>query len=156
MLRDALFSPCRTYRYSLTRKWLIGDGKQVMVMLNPSSADERFDDATTTLMLRRAQRDGFRCYEAVNLFALIDTNPRALLHHVDPIGPENDAAIVEAISDADRIICAWGNHGRLHNRAEAVMKLLDGRELYCFGQTKSGAPRFPRALRSDAALQRFI
>ena len=156
MLRGALFSPCRTYRYSLTREWLIGDRKQVMVMLNPSSADERFDDATTTLMVRRAQRDGFRCYEAVNLFALIDTDPKGLLNHVDPIGPENDAAIVEAISDSGRIIIAWGNHGALNDRAAAVMRLLEGRDLHCFGRTKSGAPRFPRALRSDAALQRFI
>jgi len=155
MLRGALFSPCRTYRYSLTRKWLIGDGKQVMVMLNPSVADKWGDDMTTILMMRRAVYAGFQRYEAVNLFALIGTDPTALLNHADPVGPENDAAIVEAMSDSDRIIIAWGNHGRLHKRADAVMKLLDGRELYCFGRTKSGAPRFPRALRSDAGLERF-
>jgi len=155
MLRDAAFSPCRFYRYSLTREWLIGHGKLVMIMLNPSYADRWIDDATTTLMVRRARRDGFGRYEAVNLFALISTDPKLLLNHPDPVGPDNDAAIAKAVSDADRIIVAWGNHGALAGRAAAVMRLLEGRELYCFDRTKTGAPRFPRALRSDTPLEPF-
>ena len=155
MLRGARFSPCKTWRYSLTREWLTGDGKQVMVMLNPSTADGHRDDATTTLMVRRAQRDGFQRYEAVNLFALVDTYPAALFRHPDPIGPENDAAILAAVNDAARIIVAWGNNGQCGDRARAVLRLLGERELWCFGVTKSGEPRFPRAIPKGLPLQAY-
>ena len=155
MLRGARFSPCKTWRYSLTREWLTGEGKRVMVMLNSAKADGKRDDSTTTLMVRRTQRDGFRWYEAVNLFALVDTYPEALYRHPDPIGPENDAAILSAVSDADHIIVAWGNNGQHLDRAKAVLRLLGERELWCFGVTKSGEPRFPRAIPRDLPLQPY-
>lgn len=156
MLRGARFSPCKTWRYLLTRDWLTGEGKLVMVMLNPSKADDKRDDATTTLMVRRAQRDGFQSYEAVNLFALVDTYPAALFRHPDPIGPENDAAILSAVNGADCVIVAWGNNGQCRDRAKAVLQLLNGRSLWCFGKTNSGEPKFPRALRRDVALEPFV
>lgn len=157
MLRDATFSPCRTWRYSLKREWLTGEGKTVMIMLNPSKADDQRDDATTTLMVRRAQRDGFKSYEAVNLFALVDTYPKGLygLTLREAVGPHADAAIMAAAVSADRIIVAWGNHGGLHNRAEIVVQMLEEFDLWCFGVTASGMPRFPRAIRMDAPLMRF-
>lgn len=155
MLRGARFSPCKTWRYSLTREWLTGSGKLVMGMLNPAMADAYRDDSTTTLMVRRAQRDGFRLYEAFNLFGLVDTYPAALYRHPDPIGPENDAAILAAVKDADRIIVAWGNNGQLLDRAKAVLRLLDGRTLWCFGVTKTGFPKFPRAIPRDTVLQPY-
>ena len=146
MLRGARFSPCKTWRYSLTREWLTGEGKQVLVMLNPSKADDQRDDATTTLMVHRAQRDLFNRYEAVNLFALVDTDPKSLKRHFHPVGPDNDAAIMAAVEDADRIIVAWGNGGQYRDRAKEVLRLLGVRPLWCFGTTKLGEPKFPRAL----------
>ncbi|MCB9902553.1 MAG: DUF1643 domain-containing protein, partial [Planctomycetes bacterium] len=47
MLRStATFSPCRTYRYSLTRIW--DDAAPVcgFILLNPSTADETRNDPT--------------------------------------------------------------------------------------------------------------
>lgn len=155
MLRGARFSPCKTWRYSLTREWLTGSGKQLMVMLNPSRADNQRDDATTTLMIRRAQRDGFQRYEAVNLFALVSTDPSILNSHHDPIGPENDRAITAAIEGAYRIIVAWGNNGTIGDRAKSVLRLLEGHQLWCFGQTKAGQPKFPRALPKYLPLQAY-
>ena len=155
MLRGARFSPCKTWRYSLTREWLTGEGKQLLLMLNPSDADALRDDSTTTLMVKRTQRDGFRRYEAANLFGLVDSDPAALYRHPDPIGPENDLAILSAIHDADRIIVAWGNNGHHLDRAKAVLRLLGERELWCFGVTKSGEPRFPRAIPRDLPLQPY-
>ena len=156
MLRGARFSPCMTWRYSLTREWLTGEGKLTALMLNPSKADGKRDDPTTTFMVRLAQRLGSRYYEAANLFGLVDTNPAALYRHHDPIGPGNDEAILEAISAADRVVVAWGNNGHHLGRAKAVLELIGDRELWCFGVNNTGEPRFPRAVPRDIALVPYL
>ena len=117
-----------------------------MVMLNPSRADERRDDPTTTFCVNRAREKGFGSYAAVNLFALVDPDPAALRRAEDPVGPGNDAWIARAIDEADRIVVAWGRHGGLHGRHRAVLDLLRDRTLHCFGRNADGSPRFPRAL----------
>lgn len=158
MMTSAIFSPCRPWRYHLRREWLIGEGQLTACMLNPSRADERRGDPATTFMVRLAQRLGHRFYEAVNLFALVGTDPGCLYHHPDPIGPDNDAAILEAVGRAQgagRVLIAWGNHGAHLDRAARVLELLTGVPLVCFGKTSPGAPRFPRALPRDVAVVPF-
>lgn len=44
MKRDAILSPCRTYRYELTRRWQEGSQLAGWIMLNPSTADANIDD----------------------------------------------------------------------------------------------------------------
>ena len=143
--RRATFSADRRYRYSLTRRWAHGP-RLVAVLLNPSRADEVRDDPTTTFCMRRAAEWGYGSYEAVNLFALVDTDPRALRRAVDPVGPKNDAAIRMAVARADAILVAWGGHGRHAGRADTVLAMLRKHELLCFGRNRDGSPRFPRAL----------
>lgn len=146
------FSPCRTWRYGLHRAWLFGEGQLTACLLNPSIADERRTNPTTTFMVGIAQRRGHQGYEAVNLFALVGTDPDCLYRHPDPVGPDNDAAILEAVGRAQgagRVLIAWGNHGAHLDRAARVLELLTGIPLLCFGKTASGAPRFPRALSRD-------
>jgi hypothetical protein len=145
MRREADFSPDRTWRYSLRRSW--GSGPRLLaVLLNPSLADEQRDDPTTTFCVNRARERGFGAYEAVNLFALVDPSPAALRRAPDPVGPENDAWIRRAAARADRILVAWGCHGRLRGRDRAVLALLRGRRLVCLGRNRDGTPRFPRAV----------
>ena len=154
MERAASFSEDRRYRYLLRRRW--GRGRHLlMVMLNPSRADEQRDDPTTTFCVNRARAKGFGSYAAVNLFALVDPSPDALRRVEDPVGPENDAFIARAVEEADRIVVAWGRHGRLHARDEAVLELLRGRALHCFGRNADGSPRFPRALPTDVRHVRY-
>lgn len=157
--RGAVFSACYTWRYSLTRSWPTitgkGKGKLLAIMLNPSKADHKVDDPTTTFMVHLAQREGFQRYEAVNLFALVSTDPTLLYKHPDPVGAANDDAILKAVKDANEIIVAWGNGGLFKNRASIVTKLLGRYWLWCFGTTKLGMPRFPRAVKSDVLLQHF-
>jgi len=96
MKTSATFSDCRTYRYSLTRRW--GDGEiQTWLMLNPSTADEVKNDPTVERCQRRAQQSGFGALEVVNIFALRSTDPSALyVDGIDPIGPDNDQYILDA------------------------------------------------------------
>jgi len=160
MVRSADFSPCRKYRYSLRRRW--GDGPAwLMVMLNPSVADEHQDDATTRFCMNRARERGFGSYEAVNLFALIGTDPQCLRIARHPVGKDNDHAILAARCRADIIVVAWGDVHWAHRfpllsrRQSEVSDMLRDGETYCFGLTKHGYPRFPRAIKRDVELERY-
>ena len=64
---------------------------------------------------------------------------------LDPIGPENNSIIRETLFTADKIICAWGNHGTHFNQAEAVVKILKTANISAFhlGLTKNNQPTHP-------------
>lgn len=126
MNRDAILSPCGTYRYLLQRSWKVGRQAVCFVMLNPSTADAYVDDPTIRRCLGFAERLGFGQLEVVNLFALRATDPRELRIHHDPIGPENDEQIIVAARTCSMTICAWGSHGAYRGRGEAMLKLLRG------------------------------
>lgn len=57
--------------------------------------------------------------------------------------------------DANLIILGYGADPIRVARAERVRELLSGRQLFCLGRTKNGAPRHPLYLRSDAELVEF-
>ncbi len=141
----AEFSPERAYRYRLWREWG-GTGALVCwVMLNPSTADETIEDPTIRRCIGFARAWRCRGIEAVNLFALRSTDPKALYDHADPVGPENDDAIALAAARADIVIAAWGVHGTFLGRGDAVVGMLARRgiALSCLGTTKDGHPRHP-------------
>jgi hypothetical protein len=122
-------------------------------MLNPSTADERTDDATIARCARRARRWGYGGLVVTNLFAFCTSDPARLRRARDPIGPENDAAIADAALGAAIVVCAWGVGGTLRRRAEAVRSLLArlGIDPYCLAWTRSGEPAHPLYLGSDRA-----
>ena len=144
---EAEFSPCRQYRYRLWRVW--GQPQQArrlcMVMLNPSTADEFKNDPTVERCCRRARMWGFDRLDVVNIFALRSTDPKGLYQCADPVGQANDAAILQAAQAADMTVAAWGNHGQLGGRGEAVMNLLQqaGVELHVLKLSKAGQPVHP-------------
>lgn len=123
----ARFSPCRRYRYTLERIWDHEGPVANFLMLNPSTADEINNDPTIERQCRRVRRWGLNYGGVIvtNIFAWRSTDPRALYKLDDPIGPENDDAIVEAAHRSQIVICAWGGtHGGLLGRGEAVRKRL--------------------------------
>jgi hypothetical protein len=138
----AVFSACRTWRYSLTRE-LGGRGGQrrvVFIGLNPSTADENADDPTTRRCARFARDWGFTQLELVNLYAYAATQPAALRRALDPVGPQNREAVGVAVGRADLVVCAWGNAGT-GEEADAALELLE--RPCCLGLTAGGAPRHP-------------
>lgn len=151
----ALFSDCERYRYLLTRDWRDDGGRLLFVLLNPSTADERANDATLARCQKRAEEMGFGGFAVVNLFALRSPDPRAIQQAADPVGPENDATIRAAVADAAEILAGWGNHGLRGGRAASVLPLLAGagKPLWSLGVTLRGAPRHPLYVaRATAAL----
>lgn len=141
----AVYSPCEAYRYALTRIWQDSAPRAVFVMLNPSTATEAQNDPTVERCERRARALGFGGFRVVNIFAYRATDPRVMRAQADPVGPGNDAALVEAAGWGDQIICAWGNHGAHLRRGAAVEALLraQGKPLFHLSLTKEGAPKHP-------------
>lgn len=144
---DAIFSPCRTYRYLLWRHWSDGDRFINFLMLNPSTADEAVNDPTVERCQRRAKRLGFDGLYVTNLFALRSTDPAMLYTHPEPVGLDNDQHILETASDSEIVVCAWGAHGQHAERLVQVRRKLllagFGGKLLCLGLTKYGHPRHP-------------
>lgn len=138
----ALYSECARYRHALHRRW--GQGAVLgWVLLNPSSATELVSDATLTRCTLRAQRAGYGAIAVANLFAFRATDPRDMQRALDPIGPGADAALTDALSACDRVICGWGNQGYFLGRAAQVRALLSGWPLFHLGLTLQGQPRHP-------------
>lgn len=141
----AIYSPCESYRYALTRVWQPGGRRALFVMLNPSTATEMQNDPTVERCERRARALGFGAFRVCNIFAWRATDPRDMRAASDPVGTGNDAAILDAADWADAIICAWGTHGAHLNRGPEVEAMLrtTGRELSHLGLSKAGHPKHP-------------
>jgi hypothetical protein len=141
---EAVYSDCEQYRYLLTRVW--GQGpKALFVMLNPSTATEVQNDPTVERCERRARALGFGAFRVTNIFAFRATDPKVMRAVADPVGPDNDAAIVESAAWADSVVCAWGNHGLHLDRGAHVTRLLrsTGVPLLHLGLTGQRQPRHP-------------
>jgi hypothetical protein len=143
----AEFSPCGVYRYSLSREWADGDGTILFVMLNPSTANADANDPTIRRCMGFARSWGAKRIEIRNLFAFRATDPKdmvaALGHGTDIVGPENDSQIEAAHGRSSRTFAAWGAHPLATERGKVAMRILSRRPVFCFGTSKSGAPRHP-------------
>jgi hypothetical protein len=141
----AVYSDCERYRYLLTRVWEPGRPQALFVMLNPSTATEVQNDPTVERCERRARALGFGAFRVCNIFAWRDTDPKAMRRAADPVGPANDAAILESCPWADIIVCAWGTHGAHLGRGAEVERLMrgTGRPLHHLGLTQAGHPKHP-------------
>jgi hypothetical protein len=148
-LRHARFSPCRAWRYTLHRVWDDERGLLMVIGLNPSTADEVQNDPTVTRCVNYARAWGFGGLLMMNAFAYRATFPKDLKAAPDPVGPDNDFWLRRMAEEARLILAAWGNHGLWLDRQAKVLSLI-GREVYCLGVTKEGAPRHPLYLRKDA------
>ena len=92
----AVYSACERYRYVLTRTWDAAGRRALFVMLNPSTATEMQNDPTVERCERRARALGFGAFRVVNIFAFRATDPRVMRMQSDPIGPANDAHILDS------------------------------------------------------------
>ncbi|MDR0990356.1 MAG: DUF1643 domain-containing protein [Propionibacteriaceae bacterium] len=144
----AVLSDDGLYRYRLTRQWDDQGRLGVFVMLNPSTADAERDDPTIRRCIGFCKSWGLGSLEVVNLYAYRATKPNELLRVSDPVGPENDWYLIDALSRADVAIAAWGNHGK-RERVTQVIALPGADRLECLGTTKAGTPRHPLYVRKE-------
>ena len=128
-----------------------------MGLLNPSQADETRDDPTIRQCRARARQAGCAGLLVWNLFAFRATLPSDLKCALDPVGPENDAAIALALALSSRTILAWGNHGAFAGRVHAVLTMCHAiaTPLQVLGTTREGQPRHPLYLPRRTRLRKW-
>jgi hypothetical protein len=147
----AYLSTCRTWRYALWRLWGFQSyGNCVMFIgLNPSTADETKDDPTIRRCIRFAKSWGYDGIYMLNLYAFRATDPKAMVHSADPVGPGNDEAFGYYRSRCGLIVAAWGSlETRYRPRVQWQSRITRvaqeaGATLHCLGTTKDGSPRHP-------------
>ncbi len=147
----AIFSDCGQYRYLLWRRWT-SHGPDVIpdivwIMLNPSTADERTNDATIRRVMAFSRAWGYGGCRVINLYALRATDPKELRLAADPVGPDNELRWErEMLSETDNCICvcAWGANP-MAKKIEAVrMDWLRCRGIKVYCVTKDVAkPNHP-------------
>lgn len=145
MIRSAIFSSCRCYRYVLWRDWsseLFPDlGTAMFIGLNPSTADEVEDDPTVRRCINFAKSWGYSRLCMTNIFGYRATDPKVMKSVEEPIGEENNSYLCQLASEAAIVIAAWGVHGEYLDRGNRVAELIP--DLHCLGYTKHRHPRHP-------------
>lgn len=141
MKKSAIFSPCELYRYALWRVWNEELPYAMFIGLNPSTADDVQDDPTILRCINYAQTWGYGGLCMGNLFAYRSTNRHVLKSVKEPVGPENDEWINRLSKDAGIVVAAWGDDGKLFDRAKVVTQMVPN--LYCLLHNSSGQPAHP-------------
>jgi hypothetical protein len=145
MQNECVFSDDRRFRYLLrhTCKPLSAPKLCTWIGLNPSVANETQLDPTLRRIRTFSNAWGYNGFIMTNLFALVSTDPDQLYSEADPVGPENDRYILDAIQETGVVIAAWGKVGGHQNRCAAVLKMISGVDLFCLKKTKEGYPIHP-------------
>lgn len=141
MKRSAVISDCTQYRYELRRIWEESAPLVLFIGLNPSWADASIEDNTSRTCIKYAKYWGFGGLLLANLFAFRSTYQSGLYKASEPVGPNNDTWIEHLQSQADLVVCAWGNSGTYKNRDKKVIPLL--RAPHCLIKLKNGQPGHP-------------
>lgn len=157
MMGSALFSPCEIYRYRLNRVWDKAKPAIAFCMANPSVADSAILDNTVRRCLNYAISWGYGSLEVVNAFALRSTDPKGLRKINDPIGPDNDEAIISCRKEVDIMVAAWGTIAQYKNRGNQVHELLKAHGgLHYLELSKNGIPKHPLYLKKNLIPQELI
>ena len=151
--KNATFSNCRTYIYTLCRIWNKKKKYVLFIGLNPSTANEKLDDPTIRRCVNYAKNWGYGGFMMVNLFAYRTALPSKLKKVKYPVGQNNDKYIVTLSKKADITVAAWGNNGNLYSRDKEVLSLVPN--LKCLKFNKSGQPAHPLYLKKDLKLTKF-
>ncbi len=144
-LKDAIFSPCKRYRYMLERSWSAQTSRKSTVAfigLNPSTADATTDDPTIRKCIAFAQAWQFKKLLMVNLFGWRATNPNELLQATNPVGRQNDQYLDEAVLRSALVVACWGEFGTIKSRSKNLRARYP-RRLMCLRTNQSGEPTHP-------------
>lgn len=160
MRTAAYFSPCRKYRYWLSRVWDEALPLLCVIGCNPSTADEEENDPTIRKVIGFAQRLGYGGVLMLNIGAFRATDPKVWRAASDPFGSENSiACLLRYISEFNihSVVAAWGkpcmDSIRGSHRAEEIKKRIPN--LHCWGRNADRSPRHPLMLPYSTKLEAY-
>lgn len=157
--REATFSEDMAYRYLLRIIWDATLLPACFIGLNPSTADEMYDDPTIRRCKDFAKRWGCGGLLMANVFAFRATKPEDMMRATDPVGgTENTVFILSAASQSILTVAAWGNYGSHGKRSEHVKTILKagGYTVKCFRLCKNGEPFHPLYMAAKTELIDFV
>ena len=156
-LIPAIISECGRYRYRLERDGP-GEGRTVVIMVNPSTADATQDDATIRKLKGFGARNRWGRIIVGNLFAYRATDVRELATADDPVGPLNDDELRRMMMRSDRLIFAWGPVNKVPKRLRERWRTVLQRTPHwlvphCIGEpAMCGHPKHPLMLPYDSPI----
>jgi len=147
--RSADISNDRKERFSLSRIWDSKKPRVLYIMLNPSYADDEFDDPTIRRLIFFSKKFKFGGFYVTNLFTQITSYPKEL-NMDNHLKKKNLIIISELIKKSNSIVYAWGN---LVSEPTELIKLIESP--LCFGKNINGTPKHPLYLPSNSKLLKF-
>jgi len=162
--KRVVFSPCGKFRYLLAEIWDASRPMLSWCLLNPSVAGRELDDGELgedpTWKKGRgfSTRFGYGGQVFVNPWAYIATDFDDLRSAGYPIGPDNDAFILEACAMGDgKVVCAWGRNAKGLSRPAEVLAMIRraGYQPMALTLTKDGLPGHPLMLSYKCELTPF-
>lgn len=143
---SAEFSPCGRYRWSLSEIWDPAGPLWLWLMMNPSVAGLECSDMTVQKTGRIARLGGAGGQLIGNTGAYRSTSPAGLSDVDDPIGPENEQAILAMARRAGKIVVAYGQPPKpLAGEGLRLARLLaaESFELHVLRLSRDGTPMHP-------------
>lgn len=151
----AVITEDQKYRYALWRKWKLGGRNIMFIGLNPSRANEYFNDPTITRLINFSKDWGFDGMYMANLFAWRDPDPSFLkqfgvLNFFEYVGSHTDEWLRVMSADSVRLVFCWGSWNNIEIRSKVVEHEFPG--AMCFGKNADGSPKHPLYLKKTTKL----
>ena len=140
------------YRLSLSEVWNPAQPLIMWLMMNPSVATVTHADRTLLKTGKFSRLWGFGGQIVGNVHAYRATDAKRLLTVADPVGPGNDAALLQMARRTKVTILAYGQPPKpLRARAASVVQMLDeaGIATAYLRLAKDGTPCHPLYLPGD-------
>jgi hypothetical protein len=148
---STVFSDCQKYRYQLREIWDESKPLVLWLLMNPSVACTDYSDPTLRRTGNFARVWGYGGQLVGNVHAYRATDKKRLLKVADPVGPKNDAMILEMAGEAKTVVLAYGQPPKeLRGRGQELESLLRSHPGLCYLRlARDGTPVHPLYLPSN-------
>lgn len=146
MIRQAAIDG--NYRYTLYRRWEKYGPCILWVMLNPSTADDKVEDATIRRCIGFSDLWGYSAMYVGNLNPYRSTNPKLVEELPQHIAILNTTHLVNMMKLSEKTVCAWGTMGLRHPPAFLG-------NVWHLGLTQEGYPKHPLRLSKTTTLTQW-
>lgn len=166
-LQNATFNLDRTRRHTLARIWDQQFSACMFIGLNPSTADEREDDATIRKCIKFAKGWGFGGIYMLNLFPYRATEPKHMMSwikdqsngDIKQMLSGNIVTIKQYLPHCDQVVFCWGGNVPNHEHFEdfkpyiaRISRICKKKSPMAFKLLLNGQPGHPLYLTDDARL----